>query len=401
MRVVGPGKAVVLRGVNLSGAEYACLTGGFWDQPKGTQATIGHMRVGWHANVVRLPLNEGCWLGLSGHKGYRGGRYRGVIARFVRRATSSGLVVEVDLHFGIDRTSDNYPALDAAHAASFWRSVALRFKDDPSVIFNLINEPHGISWQCYRDGCPAGEGPGYAVVGTQAVVEAIRATGATNPIIVAGLDWSDDLGKWPQWHPERSRRPADRGIRSVLRLREPLREAPSEMLEPRGGADPDSLRIPGHRERDGRGPRQVRGHAHQGLHALGRRAEAADRLLGVDFHGRKLQSGTFADLGRQGNPNRLVRRSLQEPPSCGPVGKDVETSPNGARAWITLRCSSRNIAAPSQSLTGRSATVSSLVVGESGAPDGTMTHSNHLEEAGGGARWARSRSGRASLRGWR
>jgi endoglucanase len=200
VHMVGSGKTVVLRGVNLSGAEYACLTGGLWDQPKGTRATIDRIRTGWHANVVRLPLNEGCWLGLSGRKAYRGAHYRNAMAAFVRRATSSGLVVEVDLHFGVDRTSDNYPALDAAHAPSFWQSVAGTFKSNHSVIFNLINEPHGISWKCYRDGCPAGS-TGYAVVGTQTVVDAIRATGATNPIIVAGLDWSDDLSKWPEWAP--------------------------------------------------------------------------------------------------------------------------------------------------------------------------------------------------------
>lgn len=187
--------------MNFSGAEYECLTGGFWDEPKGTQATIDHMRVGWHANVVRLPLNEGCWLGLGGRKGSRGVHYRNAMARFVNLATSSGLVVEVDLHFGVNRTSDNNRALDAAHAPSFWRSVARTFKGNHSVIFNLINEPLGISWQCYRDGCPAGNGTRYPVVGRQFVVDTVRATGATNPIIIAGLDWSDDLSDWPQWVP--------------------------------------------------------------------------------------------------------------------------------------------------------------------------------------------------------
>jgi endoglucanase len=198
---VGAGQAIVLRGVNLSGAEYACLTGRFWDDPKGGQSTIYHMRVEWHANVVRLPLNEGCWLGLGGRKGYRGAPYRRAMARFVKLATSSGLVVEVNLHFAVGRTSDDDPALDAAHAPSFWRSMAQTFKRNHAVIFDLINEPHGISWRCYRDGCPAGHGTRYKVVGTQAVVRTIRAAGATNPIIVAGLDWSDDLSRWPLWVP--------------------------------------------------------------------------------------------------------------------------------------------------------------------------------------------------------
>ena len=60
---VGRGVPVVLRGVNLSGAEYACLQQhSIWDDPKGDVATVSAM-LRWHANVVRLPLDEECWLG--------------------------------------------------------------------------------------------------------------------------------------------------------------------------------------------------------------------------------------------------------------------------------------------------------------------------------------------------
>ena len=41
---------------------------------------------------------------------------------------------------------------DAAHAPDFWRSVAARFRDDSGVVFDLYNEPHDISWGCWRDG---------------------------------------------------------------------------------------------------------------------------------------------------------------------------------------------------------------------------------------------------------
>ena len=52
---VTAGQAIVTRGVNFSGAEYACLTGNFWDVPAGNQTTIDHMRLDWHANAIRLP----------------------------------------------------------------------------------------------------------------------------------------------------------------------------------------------------------------------------------------------------------------------------------------------------------------------------------------------------------
>ena len=61
---VAAGQTLDLRGVNFSGSEYTCTTGkGFWDVPTGNQTTINHMRDDWHANVIRLPLNEICWLG--------------------------------------------------------------------------------------------------------------------------------------------------------------------------------------------------------------------------------------------------------------------------------------------------------------------------------------------------
>ena len=201
---------VVLRGVNFSDAEYACLQErSFWDDPKGTAATADAM-LRWHANVVRVPLDEECWLGINGApKRYSGVRYQRAIATFADIANAAGLIVEVDLHFGAGGkglpTNDDYPGLDRDHAPSFWRSVARAFAHRHSVIFNLINEPRITSWACYRDGgCqtpPVGSLGRWKVVGTQTIVDAIRATGAGNPIIVAGLNFSNDLSRWVQYAP--------------------------------------------------------------------------------------------------------------------------------------------------------------------------------------------------------
>ena len=208
VRSVGAGAPVVLRGVNFSGSEYACMKGSFWGNQPGNQTTINAMLT-WHANVMRLPLNEDCWLAINGvPAATSGANYQAAMGAFVNRAVASGLIVEVDLHYGaggkVVPTSDDYPALDADHAPAFWQSVANYFKGDPSVIFNLINEPYGISWPCLRDGgCVAKSKHkgSWRVVGMESVVNTVRATGATNPIIIAGLDWSDDLSQWLQYVP--------------------------------------------------------------------------------------------------------------------------------------------------------------------------------------------------------
>jgi endoglucanase len=201
---------VVLRGVNLSGAEYACLQErSFWDNPKGNVATVEAM-LRWHANVVRVPLNEDCWLGINGApKRYSGARYAKAMAHFASLANAAGLIVEFDLHFGAGGsglpTSDRYPGLDRDHAPAFWRSVAGAFAKNQSVIFNLINEPYIRSWSCYRDGgCETprvGKLGRWKVVGTQSVVNTIRAAGAVNPIVVAGLNFSNDLSHWVHYRP--------------------------------------------------------------------------------------------------------------------------------------------------------------------------------------------------------
>ncbi len=204
------GDPIVLRGVNLSGAEYACLQEGrFWDDPPGNRATIDAMRR-WHVNVVRVPVNEECWLGINGApRRYSGAPYQRAIAKFAELANGSGLIVEIDLHFGAGGKglphNDQYPGLDADHATDFWRSVAATFMANRSVIFNLINEPSITSWKCYLNGgCetpPVGSLGSWRVVGTQTVVSAIRKLGATNPIIIAGLRYSNDLSQWLKYAP--------------------------------------------------------------------------------------------------------------------------------------------------------------------------------------------------------
>ena len=203
-------EVVVLRGVNLSGAEYACTQEhAFWDNPSGNQATIDAM-LRWHVNVVRVPLNEECWLGINGApKRYSGANYARAMAEFAGLANASGLIVEFDLHFGAGGTglptNDRYPGLDEDHAPAFWRSVAKAFSGNDAVIFNLINEPYIKSWSCYLDGgCetpPVGKLGRWRVVGTQSVVETIRATGASNAIVVAGLNYSNDLSRWRAFAP--------------------------------------------------------------------------------------------------------------------------------------------------------------------------------------------------------
>jgi hypothetical protein len=105
---------------------------------------------------------------------------------------------------------------DADHSLSFWKSVAAEFRNNPAVAFELYNEP-------YMDGLASGEsawtvllrggtlayypatsnagryrtvGTSWNIAGMQAMLDAVRSTGATNVVLVCGLAYCNDMSGW-------------------------------------------------------------------------------------------------------------------------------------------------------------------------------------------------------------
>lgn len=196
------GQALNVGGVNRSGSEYACAQGwGLFDGPV-TDNAIDAI-ASWGTNTIRLPLNESCWLGINGvRREYSGDAYRTAISDLVDRAARHGLATILDLHWassGAAPATSQQIAPDADHAPAFWSGVARAFKDRPSVMFELFNEPRDVSWGCWRDGCVTPGG--WLATGAQQLLDAVRATGATQPVIVDGLNWGGDLSQWTQHAP--------------------------------------------------------------------------------------------------------------------------------------------------------------------------------------------------------
>jgi len=202
----GGGHVVVLRGINRSGLEYACIQGwGFFDSPHPNRiddpSMIAAMKR-WNINVVRVPVNEDCWLGLHTAPG-RGGRpYRRIVEAYVRALNAAHLYVILDLHLaapGAAKSTVQLPMADRDHAPEFWRSVARAFKRNRATVFDLFNEPFGIGWDCWLRGCrvPAsGNFPAYQAAGMQTLVDAVRSVGAVQPLLLGGLNYSSQLAGW-------------------------------------------------------------------------------------------------------------------------------------------------------------------------------------------------------------
>ena len=199
------GNTVVLHGVNRAGTEYACAQGwGIFDGPS-DDASIASIAA-WHVNVVRIPLNEDCWLGINGVPWWAGGTsYQTAIVNYVNLLHQRGLYAILDLQWtapGTQLALGMQPMPDADHAPAFWQSVATTFKSDSAVLFDLFNEPEFVSWTCWRDGagCPMG----WSVAGMQVLVNAVRGTGATQPILLSGPAYGNDLSQWLNYLPSDS-----------------------------------------------------------------------------------------------------------------------------------------------------------------------------------------------------
>src|SRR2546429_1176666 len=200
--VNGSGSTVHLHGVNRSGTEYACFQFGISDGPL-DDASVTAM-ASWGINVVRIPLNEDCWLGINGFPKFSTtAQYQQAIVNYVNTLNAHGIYAWLDLQMvapAADQSTTILPMPDTDHAPAFWTSIANTFKANPAVVFDLYNEPHDVPWSCWANGCQVTSGfnfvHAYQAAGMSQLVSTIRSTGATNVINVAGLSWSYDLGGW-------------------------------------------------------------------------------------------------------------------------------------------------------------------------------------------------------------
>lgn len=185
------GKAVWLQGVAIPSLEWSA--GG-----ENILKSIDIAITEWKANCVRLCLREHFWIGKGPWQNDGGMHYRQLIEDAINACAARSAYLILDLH--------DYRAPQEKHA-TFWKEIATRYKNHPAVLFELLNEPHDITWEVWKNGGPVLDQKNesgaatenkealikFHSIGMQKLVDVIRDTGAQNLIIAGGLDWGYDL----------------------------------------------------------------------------------------------------------------------------------------------------------------------------------------------------------------
>jgi hypothetical protein len=138
----------------------------------------------WGANVVRIPLSQVSWRTWA--------PYPRTVDTQIAWAHKYGMDVILDLHWSDGAGGEpGQKRMADANSRIFWQQVAERYKNDGGVLFELYNEPHDVSWDVWKNGGSSGDG--FTVTGMQQLYNAVRETGATNLVIIGGLDHAYDL----------------------------------------------------------------------------------------------------------------------------------------------------------------------------------------------------------------
>jgi endoglucanase len=181
--------AITYTGVNLAGADFgeANLPGTYnthYTYPRGQEVDYF---IAKGLNTFRIPFR---WERLQRSQNAPfNATELARLSSIVNYATSRGAHVVLDPHNYARYFGDVVGTAELPHAslADFWSRLSGEFKDNSRVIFGLMNEPHSMPTEQWRDAA-------------NAAIAAIRETGATNLILVPGNAWTGAHSWTQNWY---------------------------------------------------------------------------------------------------------------------------------------------------------------------------------------------------------
>lgn len=169
-----PSEEARLVGVNVPGAIWMADPGKEYVL-EATKEAINN----WNCNYIRLGVGIDGWFGNFWYVHDGGDYFRQYIDNVINEVGKAGKYVLLDLH--------QFGSFNDPRYITFWQQAAVRYKNNPTVLFGILNEPVNTTWEVWRNG------DGGSISGHQQVVEMIRDLGAKNIIVAGGLSYSGDL----------------------------------------------------------------------------------------------------------------------------------------------------------------------------------------------------------------
>jgi len=145
---------ILLRGVNRSGLEYSePSAAGFLEPAQLTKDEVSEIVDGWQSNIIRLPFNQD-WC-LAGRSGHSAEEYLAALDQAISWAAELGAYTILDLQW-LDadtpygtiedetrvKTTNHVPPAPNRKTIVLWRTLATRYRKEPAVLFDILNEPH-------------------------------------------------------------------------------------------------------------------------------------------------------------------------------------------------------------------------------------------------------------------
>lgn len=166
-----------LTGWNVAGAEFGSLPGRHGHEYIYPSASDLDALAAKGMNVLRLPFR---WERIQPKlHGDLSAAELALLQEAVAAARGRNLAVVLDVHnyARFDDKPIGSPEVPEDALADLWRRLAVPFRDDPHILFGLMNEPHDMSTQTW-------------LRAANLAIRAIRDAGAHNLVLVPGNAWT-------------------------------------------------------------------------------------------------------------------------------------------------------------------------------------------------------------------